>query len=116
MDSGLAPSARPGMTPIGFEFWNCSTRVPRMRGAHATSHRPLVEEIVDLAGGLGADSRHLGEVGGGGTLDRLERPEVTEQRTLAGRPDAGDLLQTRLADIAPSPCAVRPDGEPVRLV
>src|SRR6266849_2338925 len=87
-----------------------------MRGAHATSHRPLVEEIVDLAGGLGADPRHLGEVGGGGTLDRLERPEVAEQRTLAGRPDAGDLLQTRFADIAPSPCAVRPDGEPVRLV
>src|SRR5882762_5232236 len=25
MDSGLAPLARPGMTAIGFEFWNCRT-------------------------------------------------------------------------------------------
>src|SRR5438046_2481786 len=87
-----------------------------MRDTHATSSRPLVEKVIDLAGGLGADPRHLGEIGESGTLDRLERPKVTKQRALAGRPDAGDLLQTRLADIAPSPRAVRPDGEPVRLV
>src|SRR6186997_243776 len=87
-----------------------------MRGTHATSSRPLVEEIVDLAGGFGADPRYFGEIGDSGALDRLERPEMAEQGALAGRADAGDLLQAGLADIAPSPCAVRPDGEPVRLV
>src|SRR5262245_39542876 len=78
--------------------------------------RALVEEVVDLARGLGADSGHLGEVGDRRALDRLERPEMVEQRALAGRADAGDLLQTGLADVAPPPRPMRADGEAMRLV
>ena len=39
-----------------------------------------------------------------------------EQRALAGRPDAGDLLQARLANIAPAPDAVRADRKSMCLV
>src|SRR5215831_6697275 len=78
--------------------------------------RALVEEVVDLARGLGADPGHVGEIGQRGALDRLEGPEMVEQRALAGRADAGDFLQPRLADIAPAPDAVRSDREAMRLV
>src|SRR6516162_8971416 len=78
--------------------------------------RALVEEVVDLARGLGADPGHLGEIGQRRALDRLERPEMVEQRALAGRADAGDFLQPRLADIAPAPDAVRSDREAMGLV
>src|SRR5262249_31803505 len=76
----------------------------------------LVEEVVDLARGLGADPGHLGEIGQRRALDRLERPEMVEHRALAGQADAGDFLQPRLADIAPAPDAVRADREAMRLV
>src|SRR6516165_10431972 len=85
------------------------TRRLRRRGA-------LMEKVVDLPRGLGADAGDLGEIGKGGALDRLERPEMVEQRALAGRPDAGNLLQAGLADIAPPPHAVGADGEAMRLV
>ena len=42
-----------------------------------------MEEIVDLARGLGADAGDLGEILQRGALDRLQRPEVVEQRALA---------------------------------
>ncbi len=78
--------------------------------------RALVEEIVDLAGGLRADAGHLGEIGRRRALDRLERPEMVKQRALAGRADAGDFLQPRLADIAPAADAMRADREAMRLI
>src|SRR5712692_3485739 len=78
--------------------------------------RALVEEVVDLARGFRADPGHLGEIGQRRALDRLERPEMVEQRSLAGRADAGDFLQPRLADIASAPDAVRTDREAMRLV
>src|SRR5258708_19482589 len=78
--------------------------------------RPLVEEVVDLARGLGADPGHLGEIGQRRALDRLERAEMVEQGALAGRADARDLLQSRLADVAAAPDAVRADREAMRLV
>src|SRR5260370_17429943 len=78
--------------------------------------RPLVEEVVDLARGLGADPGYLGEIGQRRALDRLERAEMVEQGALAGRADARDLLQSRLADVAAAPDAVRPDREAMRLV
>src|SRR5215831_378447 len=78
--------------------------------------RALVEEVVDLARGLGADPGHLGEIGQRRALDRLERPEMVEQRALASRADAGDFLQPRLADVAPAPDAVGTDREAMRLV
>src|SRR5499427_1305983 len=78
--------------------------------------RALVKEVVDLARGLGADPGHLGEIGQRRALDRLERTEMVEQRAFAGRADAGDFLQSRLANIAAAPEAVRADGETMRLV
>src|SRR6476659_7740220 len=78
--------------------------------------RRLVEEIVNLARGLFVDARHLGKVRQRRPLDRLERAEVMQQRTLARRADAGDLLQPRLADVLLAPGAVRADGEAMRLV
>src|SRR5258708_31665346 len=78
--------------------------------------RPLVEEVVDLARGLGAEPGYLGEIGQRRALDRLERAEMVEQGALAGRADARDLLQSRLADVAAAPDAVRADREAMRLV
>src|SRR5258707_7478190 len=78
--------------------------------------RPLVEEVVDLARGLGADPGPLGEIGQRRALDRLERAEMVEQGALAGRADPRDLLQPRLADVAAAPDAVRADREAMRLV
>jgi hypothetical protein len=62
--------------------------------------RALVEEIVDLARGLRADPGNFGEIGKRRALDRLERPEVVQQRAFARGADAGDFLQPGLADIA----------------
>src|SRR5262249_4864620 len=78
--------------------------------------RPLMEEVVDLARGLGADPGHLGEIGQRRALDGLERAEMVEQGALAGRADARDLLQSRLADVAAAPDAGPRDGEAMRLV
>src|SRR5260370_5973361 len=78
--------------------------------------RPLVEEVVDLARGLGADPGHLGEIGQRRALDRLERAEMVEQGALAGRADPRDLLQPRLADVAAAPDAGRAAREAMRLV
>src|SRR5260370_19281441 len=78
--------------------------------------RPLVEEVVDLARGLGADPGHLGEIGQRRALDRLERAEMVEQGALAGRADARDLLQPRLADVAAAPAAVQTGRETMRPV
>src|SRR5262249_54523822 len=78
--------------------------------------RPLVEEFLVLARGFGADPGHLGEIGQRRALDRLERAEMVEQGALASRADARDLLQSRLADVAAAPDAVRADREAMRLV
>src|SRR5260370_12963306 len=78
--------------------------------------RRLVEEVVDVARGLGADPGHLGKISQRRALDRLERAEMVEQGALAGRADARDLLQSRLADVAAAPDAVRADREAMRLV
>src|SRR5260370_20651831 len=78
--------------------------------------RPLVEEVVDVGRGLGADPGYVGEIGQRGALDRLERAEMVEQGALAGRADPRDLLQPRLADVAAAPDAVRADREAMRLV
>src|SRR5262245_16866049 len=76
----------------------------------------VVEEVINFSCSLGADAGNLGEIRGRGALDRLERPEMLQQRPLAARPDAGDFLQAGFADVLSAACAVRPDGEAVRLV
>jgi hypothetical protein len=80
------------------------------------SSNALVEELVDLARGFGADAGDGGKISQRGTLDRPERAEVTQQRPLAGWADAGNLLQAGFADIALAPRPVRADGETVRLI
>src|SRR2546430_16989100 len=77
--------------------------------------RPLVEEVVDLARGLCADPGHLGKISQRRALDRLERAEMVEQGALAGRADARDLLQSRLADVTAAPAPVPPPPQSVRL-
>src|SRR5436305_10694489 len=76
----------------------------------------FVEEIIDLARGFGIDSGHMFQIGNGGALDRLERAEVTQQRALARRTDAGDFLQSGFADVLLALLAVRADREAMRLV
>src|SRR6185369_1308097 len=88
---------------------------PRRPGDGGLSGRGLVEEIVDLAGGLVVDARHLRQVGKRGALDGFQRAEMMQQRALPRRADAGNFLQARLANILLPSRAMRPDGEAVRL-
>src|SRR5215831_21283874 len=75
-----------------------------------------MEKIVDLARGLGIDAGNMFQVGDRGPLDRLEGSEVPQQRALAGRADAGNLLQAGLADVLLALLPVRADREAMRLV
>src|ERR1051326_1945172 len=54
--------------------------------------------------------------GRGGARGGRGRAKGVQRRPLAGWPDAGDLLEAALAQIALAPGAVRADGETVRLV
>src|SRR3982751_2595751 len=90
---------------------------PRYRGGvQQKLARGLVEEIVNFAGGLFIDARHLGKIVERGALDGLERAEVVQQRTLAGRTDARNFLQAGLRDILLASGAVRADREAMRFV
>ena len=51
-----------------------------------------------------------------GALDRLDGAEVVQERALAGRADAGDLVERVLHHLALALRPVRADGEAVRLV
>src|SRR5262245_5957724 len=88
----------------------------RPSSRHRCLSRLLVKKVVDLARGLRADAGHLGEIGGSGALDRLERSEMVQQRALARRADAGNFLQPGLADVAPPPHPMGAHGEAMRLV
>src|SRR5262249_45237136 len=90
--------------------------VPQLAVHREPLSRARVEEVVDLARGFSADSGHFGEIGRRCPLDRLEGSEMVEQRAFAGRADAGDFLQSRLADIAPAANAVRAYREAMRFV
>src|SRR4051812_25854475 len=85
----------------------------RRPGDGRLSARRLVEEIVDLAGGLVVDARHLRQIGKRGALDSFQRAEMMQQRALPRRADAGNFLQARLANVLLPARAVRPDGEAV---
>src|SRR5215471_13669761 len=82
----------------------------------AGSPRRVVEKIIDAPRRLGADARRAGKVGERGALDLPQRSEMAQQGALAGRADAGNLLQSGLADVAPAAGAVRADREAMRLV
>ena len=77
-----------------------------MRATRLSKSRAVVKEFVDFARGFGADAGDGGEIGGRGALNRFERSEMRQQRALARGSDAGDLLQTGFADVAPPAHAV----------
>ncbi len=79
-DIGILRSIRDRMARARW----CTSAAPVAGSAGA-----LVEEIVDLARNLGTDARNLGEIGRRGALDRLQSPEMLQQRALAARADAG---------------------------
>src|ERR1043166_6373462 len=80
------------------------------------ARRLLVEVIVDFLPGLGADSRRVFQIAHRSPLDRLQGSEVTQERALAHRADAGAFLQARFADVLLALLPMRADGEAMRLV
>src|SRR3954468_3346224 len=78
--------------------------------------RPGVEKFENPARAFGANPRHLAEVGDGSALDLLQRSEMVQQRPLARRSDAGNFLQSGLADILLAQLAVRADHKTMGLV
>src|SRR5262245_3914058 len=78
--------------------------------------RPVVKKVVNFASDLGTHTRNFGKVRCRGTRNRFQRPEVLQKRALAGRADAGDLLQPGLAQVLLAAGPVRPDREAMRLV
>src|SRR5579863_466379 len=93
-----------------------AARTRRGRCCAVRSRRALVKESVDAPRGFRADAVDLHQIGDRSALDRLERAEMMQQSPLARRPDAGDLLQSGLAQTAHAPRPVRADGEAMRLV
>src|SRR3984893_13954636 len=85
-----------------------------LRGSRCS--RPIMKKGVDAPRGFAADTLDLHEVRQRSPFDRLKRTEMQKQRALAGRSDAGNLLQARLAQVALAARAVRTDGKAVRLV
>src|SRR3954451_15293133 len=75
-----------------------------------------VEKLENLAGAFGADAWNLAEVGDRGPLDFLQGSEVVQQGTFACRPDAGNFLQARLADVLLAQLALRADHKAMCLV
>src|SRR5580704_13036988 len=70
------------------------------------SSRPLMKEFVNPPRRFRTDAFDLHQVGDRGALDGFQRAEVMQQRALARRPDAGDLLQPGLAHVARAARAV----------
>jgi hypothetical protein len=71
---------------------------------------------VNAARGLGVDAGDLREIIEGSALDCLQGAEVAQQRALARRADARDLLQAGLANIAFAFRPMRADGKAMGLV
>src|SRR4029079_177070 len=79
-------------------WWHCPLAQHNRLGAAATplKHALLprfMEEIIDPARHISADPLDLHQVAGGRALDRLQGPEVVQQRALARRSDPQDFLQ-----------------------
>src|SRR6202042_3199981 len=87
------------------------------RRAQKTAASPagIVKKVINPSCSLVPDAGDLPQIGDRGPFDRLERTEMAQQGPLAGRPDAGDLLQAGLADVAAAALAVRPDRKAMRL-
>src|SRR5208283_4046851 len=109
------------------EIWAPTVQAPVIHGASARpskrvsdakspSPAGLMEKIVhDLRGG-GVQARRLFEVGQSRPRHRPDGSEGVEERALAGRADAGDLIERAPGKILLAPRPVRADREAVGLV
>src|SRR5262245_24715882 len=103
-----------GMVP-GTEA--CSPRRPAIATPEVpSSGRTVMKEGIDAARRFRADAIDFHEIGQRGALDCLERAKMQKKRALARRPDPGDLLQARFAQIALATRPVRADRKAMRLV
>src|SRR5262249_1825089 len=93
-----------------------SNGMPGGQNDGLSSTWPFMEEVVNLARGLGTDSRYLGEVARRCPFNRLESSEMMKQRAFASGPHTGDFLQAGLAHVASPSHAVRADRKTMRLV
>ena len=75
-----------------------------------------MEMVINLLGHRLADALDPFEIGEPGAGDAARRAEMMQQRLLAPRADAGDLVERRGADRLGAPCPVGADGEAVGLV
>lgn len=72
---------------------------PRIAGRQAPARSPAVKMPVDAFGERGVDALHLGNVGEFRARHAARRAEPVQERLLAGRPDAVNLIERTLADI-----------------
>src|ERR1700751_4884572 len=77
------------------------------QGMCTVSAGPLMKKVVNFARDLGADPLHLLKIRRRGAFDRLQGPEMLEERALAARTDPGDFLQPGFADVAAAARPVR---------
>src|SRR2546423_13595062 len=97
-------------------FGNGDNAADRPSCSASGARRGFVEEIIDFARRFGIDSGNMFQIGDGGTLDRLQLAEVTQQGAFARRPDAGNFLQDGFADVLLALLAMRADCETMRLI
>ena len=107
---------RAGLRTVALREHGNATCLSFVSDRAATAHLPVVEEVVDRPRRRGIHARRLDQVLQGGALDRLDGAEMVQQRALAGRADAGDLVEGVLDQLALALGPVRADGEAVRLV
>src|SRR5471032_1184370 len=82
----------------------------------ALFRRLLVEELIYLSCGLRINSGNIRKVGERRPLDGFHSAKMMQQGPLSRGPDAGDFLESGLANVFLAPRAVGADGEAVSLV
>src|SRR5258708_36634117 len=89
MDSGLAP--RPGMTAIGFEFWNCRTSRLALSSPPSQAHIPAMADDSDKPAGT-RDQRKQG----------LARDPAKHSKKDPAKPTRAKASRPELAPIEPA--------------
>jgi hypothetical protein len=92
------------------------TTDPLCRSRSGTRYHFVVEMVVDEPRDALGNAVHGHQIGSWRPAHRLGRAEMLQQRALARRADAGDLVERVLDHLLLAPRAVRADGEAVRLV
>src|SRR5258707_7804318 len=96
--------------------WSMTFRKTGIHFSGSCSGGPLVKKFVNPPRRFGTDAFDLHQVGNRGALDGFQRAEVVQQRALARRSDAGDLLQAGLAHVTCAARPVRADGKAMGLI